>query len=188
MLLGAAAGLAGLLAADGIPAATREHPSKIFMRKAAADLFAAHKQGTVSAFQSAIERNADIGTIGDYSLGQYLAKLPPSQRARYYSGVGLFMARYFADQTRSYRIAKWDIGEATKDRNGEYLITTRVTLLSGSAYNVVWRVAPRGKSYRITDVKVAGFSLVYLQRGLFVSFVQKRKGDVGQLVAVLNNQ
>jgi ABC-type transporter MlaC component len=188
MLLGTAAGLAGLVASGGMRAATREHPSKLFMRKAAADLFAAHKLGTVSAFQSAIERHADIGTIADYSLGQYLARLPASQRPSYYAGVGLFMARYFADQTRTYRIAKWDIGEAIKDRNGEFLITTRVTLFSGSAYNVVWRLSPRGKSYRITDVKVAGFSLVYLQRGIFVSFVQKRKGDVGQLVAVLNNQ
>ncbi len=186
MLLAGAAGLGWALSPALVTAATRDHPSKIFMRKAAADLFAAHKQGTISAFQAAIERNADIGTIGDYSLGQYLARLPPSQRARYYAGVGLFMARYFADQTRTYRIAKWDIGEATKDRNGEFLITTRVTLLSGPSYNVVWRVSPRGKSYRITDVKVAGFSLVYLQRGLFVSFVQKRKGDVNQLVAVLN--
>jgi ABC-type transporter MlaC component len=187
VLVGTGVALALLVCAP-LAAATREHPAKVFMRKAAADLFAAHKLGTVSAFQAAIERNADIATIADYSLGQYLARLPASQRGRYYAGVGLFMARYFADQTRTYRIAKWDIGDATKDRNGEYLIATRVTLLSGSAYNVVWRLGQRGKTYRITDVKVAGFSLVYLQRGLFVSFVQKRKGDVNQLVAVLNNQ
>lgn len=186
--MAAAAGLAGFVAPAGIGAATREHASLVFMRKAAADLFAAHKQGTISAFQAAIGRHADLGAIGDYSLGQYLARLPPSQRGRYYAGVGLFIARYFADQTRNYRIAKWDIGDVTKDRDGEYLIATRVTLLSGAAHNVVWRIAPRGKSYRITDVKVAGFSLVYMQRGLFVSFVQKRKGDVGQLVAVLNRQ
>jgi ABC-type transporter MlaC component len=187
-VLGGAVAALVVLVGTPLAAATREHPSQVFMRKAAADLFAAHKQGTVSAFQAAIERNADIATIADYSLGQYLARLPASQRSRYYAGVGLFMARYFADQTRTHRIAKWEIGEANKDRNGEYLVTTRVTLLSGSAYNVVWRLGQRGQSYRITDVKVAGFSLVYLQRGLFVSFVQKRKGDVNQLVAVLNNQ
>ena len=37
-----------------------------------------------------------------------------------------------------------------------------------------------------TDVKVLGFSLVYLQRGIFTSFISKRNGDVGQLVIALN--
>jgi hypothetical protein len=35
-------------------------------------------------------------------------------------------------------------------------------------------------------VKVAGFSLTYFQRGLFVSYIKEKKGDVNQLVAVLN--
>jgi len=38
----------------------------------------------------------------------------------------------------------------------------------------------------VLDAKVLGFSLVYLQRGLFTSFVSKRNGNVGELVAALN--
>jgi phospholipid transport system substrate-binding protein len=178
--------IAGFLPFKPDSARGAEHPSVRYVRKVTADLFAAHKQGTVSAFLPPIQRHADIETIANYSLGQYESKLSPAQRQRYYQGVANFMARYFADQTRHYRIAKWDIGDATPDRNGDMLIGTRVTLMNGQSYSVVWRVAKRGKGYKVTDVKVAGFSLTYFQRGLFVSFIRERKGDVNQLVAVLN--
>jgi phospholipid transport system substrate-binding protein len=180
-----AAALAGLPASTQTAALAAEHPSIVYVRKVTADLFAAHKLGTVSAFLPPIQRHADIESIANYSLGQYESKLSSSQRRRYYEGVANFMARYFADQTRHYRIAKWDIGDASKDRD-DMLIDTRVTLMTGQSYSVVWRLAKRGKGYKVTDVKVAGFSLTYFQRGLFVSFIREKKGDVNQLVAVLN--
>jgi phospholipid transport system substrate-binding protein len=37
----------------------------------------------------------------------------------------------------------------------------------------------------VRDAKVLGFSMVYMQRGLFTSFISKRNGDVEQLVAAL---
>ncbi|HEY7764838.1 MAG TPA: ABC transporter substrate-binding protein [Aestuariivirgaceae bacterium] len=179
-------GFAGILstAAGGVLAA--EHPAVRYIRKVTADLFAAHKLGTVSAFLPPIQRHADIETIANYSLGQYESRLSSSQRQRYYRGVANFMARYFADQTRHYRIAKWQVGDAEESSNGDILIDSRVTLMNGQSYSVVWRLARRGKGYKVTDVKVAGFSLTYFQRGLFVSFIRERKGDVNQLVAVLN--
>ena len=177
---------AGLMTSAASDAMGAEHPSIVYVRKVTADLFAAHKLGTVSAFLPPIQRHADIAAIANYSLGQYEPRLSANQRQRYYRGVANFMARYFADQTRHYRIAKWDIGEGSEDRNGDRLINSRVTLMTGQSYSVVWRLARRGKGYKVIDVKVAGFSLTYFQRGLFVSFIRERKGDVNQLVAVLN--
>jgi phospholipid transport system substrate-binding protein len=180
-------GLCGsLLQALPGPAVSAEQAPIAYIKKVTADMFAAHKQGTVSAFLPPIQRHADIEAIAIYSLGQYESRLSPAQRQRYYQGVANFMARYFAEQTRHYRIAKWNIGEASQDRNGDTLISTRVTLLTGNSYSVVWRLAKRGKGYKVTDVKVAGFSLTYFQRGLFVSYIREKKGDVNQLVAVLN--
>jgi phospholipid transport system substrate-binding protein len=179
-------GLAGFVPCAAGSAEAAEHPAVAYIRKVTADLFAAHKLGTVSAFLPPIQRHADIETIANYSLGQYETRLSAGQRQRYYRGVANFMARYFADQTRHYRIAKWQVGSAEEDRNGDILIDSRVTLMNGQSYSVVWRLARRGKGYKVTDVKVAGFSLTYFQRGLFVSFIRERKGDVSQLVAVLD--
>jgi phospholipid transport system substrate-binding protein len=182
------AGAAFLMAAgvaEKSNAAADPHPSLDYMKKAAKDLLDAHRIGTVASFLRVIQRYADIPQIALYSLGQYQSKLPEALRQRYYRGVAVFMSRYFADESRQYPIAKYDIGDATADGN-DVLIDSKVYLMSGSTYTVVWRLSWKSKSYKITDVKVLGFSLVYLQRGLFTSYLSKRDGDISQLVAALD--
>lgn len=185
LLIGAGSAIAvsSLLGATSVQAA--EHPSIIYMRQAGKDLLNAHRQGTVASFLRAIQRYADVPDIALYSLGQYKSKLSERQRQLYYRGVAVFMARYFADQSRIYPVAKYEIGEATADGK-EIVIDTRVFLLSGSTYKVSWRLAWKGKSYKIVDAKVLGFSMIFLQRGIFTSYLSKRNGDINQLVAALN--
>jgi phospholipid transport system substrate-binding protein len=176
----------GLAMAFVPPALAAEHPSVTYMKKVAKDMLNAHRQGTVASFKRAIQRHADVAAIADYSLGQYRAKLPAGQKERYYGGVATFMARYFADQSREYPIAKYEIGEAKATDGKDVQVNTKVYLLSGQTYTVVFNLGWRGGRYRVTDVKVLGFSLVYLQRGIFTSFISKRNGNVGELVTALN--
>ena len=175
--------LAGMVARPDFAAA--EHPAMAFMRTAARDLLNANRQGTVGAFRDAISHNADVSAIADYSLGQYKDKLTATQRGAYYAGTQTFMARYFADQSREYRVAKYELGDATADGQ-DVMIDSKVYLMSGQTYTVQWRLTSRRGRYVLNDVKVLGFSLVYMQRGLFTSFVSKRNGDVAQLIAALN--
>jgi phospholipid transport system substrate-binding protein len=176
------AGTAVLGAGSAVAA---DHPSMKYMRQVAKDLLAANRQGTVASFLRAIQRHADVPEIAIYSLGQYKGSLPSGQRDLYYRGVATFMSRYFADQSREYRVAKYELGEARSD-DKDVLIPSKVFLITGATYSVTWRLSPRGKSYKVTDAKVLGFSLVYMQRNLFTSFLSKRNGDIGQLVAALN--
>jgi phospholipid transport system substrate-binding protein len=62
-----------------------------------------------------------------------------------------------------------------------------VTLASGSSYTVVWRMGKSGSGYRIRDVQVLGFSLRYLQRSIFQSFIAKRGGTFQALYAALTD-
>lgn len=178
----------GMIAASAVsPAfAAADQHSLIYMKQVAKDLLNANRLGTVASFRRAIQRHADVGDIAIYSLGPYKGKLPETQRHRYYGGVATFMARYFADQSREYRVAKYSLGGATDAGDDEVLIPCKVYLMSGETYTVNWRLAKRGGNYKIVDTRVLGFSLVYLQRNLFTSFLSKRNGDVGQLVAALN--
>lgn len=164
----------------------QDPPSLAYMKQVAKDLFAAHRQGTVDSFRRAIQRHADIASIADYSLGQYASRMSAGQKPQYYKGVATFMARYFADESHEYRLAKYTVGDARQDDDGDVLVDTKVYLMSGSTYTVVWRLARRGSGYKVTDAKILGFSLVYLQRGIFQSYLSKRNGDVSQLVAALN--
>lgn len=178
----------GLIAAAAMsPAfAAADRASLVYMKQVAKDLLNANRLGTVASFRRAIQRHADVGDIAIYSLGRYKGQLTATQRSRYFGGVATFMARYFADQSREYRVAKYEIGEPSVAGGGDVLIASKVYMMTGQTYTVNWRLARRGGRYKIVDAKVLGFSLVYMQRNLFTSYLSKRDGDVGQLVAALN--
>ncbi len=175
----------GLAAALASPAFASDSAAISYMKKVAKDMLNAHRQGTVAAFKRAIQRHADVPAIADYSLGQYKPKLPASQKQAYYAGTVSFMSRYFADQSRDYTVAKYEIGKANADGK-DVSVQTKVFLMSGQSYTVVWKLVKKGSGYKVGDAKVMGFSLIYLQRGIFTSYLSKRNGDVTQLVAALN--
>lgn len=180
------AAIAALASAFAAPAfAAGEDAAVAYMKKVAKDMLAAHRQGTVASFKRAIQRHADVAGIADYSLGQYKAKLQASQKQAYYSGTATFMARYFADQSRDYVVSKYVVGEAEVDGK-DISVDTKVYLMNGQSYTVVWRLGKKGSGFKVEDAKVLGFSLIYLQRGIFTSFLSKRSGDVAQLVTALN--
>lgn len=179
---------AGALAVAGrAPAgAASKHPALAYMQKVANDLFRAQKDGTVGAYLQVINRHADVPAIALYALGRYKSDLAKADYQRYYRGVAVFMSRYFADQTRQYRVAKAEFNEEPTSEGDDTLVRTKITLMSGSTYNVVFRLSRNGSGYKVSDVTVLGFSLSYLQRGIFLSFLSKRNGDLGQLITALN--
>lgn len=172
------------VAALATPALADDHPSIMFMNQMAKDLLHAHRQGTVSAFLRVILRYADVSGISDYSLGDY--KVPGNEKSRYLHGVSSFMARYFAEQSRSYPVAKYEIGEATVAGNKDVIVGSKVYLMSGQTYSVSWQLSWIDGQYKIVDAKFLGFSMTYQQRSLFTSYIGKHNGDVGQLIVALN--
>lgn len=180
------AAVPALLALFVAPAlAAAEEQAIAYMRKVAKDMLNAHRQGTVASFRRAIQRHANVAAIAEYSLGQYRSRLAAGQKQALYGGTATFMARYFADQSREYAVAKYEVGEARPDGK-DVSVQTKVYLMNGKSYTVVWRLSRRGSGFKVEDAKVMGFSLIYLQRGIFTSFLSKRNGDVAQLVAALN--
>lgn len=162
------------------------HPSVSFMNLVGKDMLHAHRQGTVSAFLRVIQRYADVPGISDYLLGEY--EVPQASQGTYQRGVANFISRYFAEQSRKYPIAKFEIGEATVGENKDIYVSSKVYLMSGQDYNVTWHLSWIGGSYEVIDAKVLGFSLTYWERGDFNQFLKKNNGDVKVLIAALNRQ
>lgn len=156
------------------------------MKRIANALRNAQNVGTRSAFRQVIRKYADVPAIALYSLGRYKAKLKKSRRSRYYRGVQAFMGRYFSNESRRYKVAKTKINSNVKPDGKDVLIETKVKLTSGTNYNVQWRLSKRRSGYKIVDVKVLGFSMTYLQRGMFTSYVRKKSGNVEELITALN--
>jgi phospholipid transport system substrate-binding protein len=175
----------GLLAAAmASPAIAADHPSVTFMNQMGKDLLHAHRLGTVSAFLRVIQRYADVQGISDYSLGTY--KVSSSDKDHYQRGVATFMSRYFVEQSRSYPVAKYEVGEATVAENNDVIVATKIYMMSGQTYSVNWQVSWVNGQYRVVDAKFLGFSMTYQQRNLFTAFIAKHEGDVGKLIIALN--
>jgi phospholipid transport system substrate-binding protein len=167
-------GLALIAAAQ--PAAA-EHPSVGYLRQVAKDMLAAHRQGTISAFLRAIQRHADLNGIGKYVLGNYIDKLPSSQLARYNRGVANYMALFFANGSRDYTVAKYDIGEATVDADKNVLVDSTIYLLTGRSYNATWKLVWINGGYKVRDVRVLGFWMTAQQKSDFANFLGSSKPD-----------
>jgi phospholipid transport system substrate-binding protein len=182
--------LLALLAAGAVTpslatVAHAEHPSVGYMKQVAKDLLAAHRQGTVPSFLRVVQRHADVPSIAQNALGKYGEKLSSGQKTKYQRGVATYMARYFALQSRDYTVAKYEVGEATVDANKDVLVESKVFLLTGQVYNVAWRLVWRDGRYKVRDAKVLGFWLTNFQRSDFVSYLDKRNGDIDKLIKAL---
>ena len=162
------------------------HPAVRQMEKVADELIKAQRTGTISSFSAIIRRHADVPEIANFSLGRYRSKLPKSKRSAYYRGVQRFMARYFATNSRQYRVAKATINPTVTPNGKHVYVDTKVKLQSGATYNLRWRLAKRRGRYKIVDVKILVFSMVTQQRALFYNFLSKKNGDVNALVLALN--
>jgi ABC-type transporter MlaC component len=157
-----------------------DHPSVVFMNEVASQLLRAHRLGTASAFARVVQRYADVPGIAESSLGDY--KMDRSLLPQYHHGVVQFISYYFADQSRTYPIAKYEIGEATVAANKDVIISSRVYLMAGQTYTVNWQLGWVDGTYKITDAKILGFSMVAQERSMFTSFIAKNKGDPAELV------
>jgi len=177
-----AAAAIGMGATDA--AASNSNAAVRFMKRVVADLMAAQRDGRVVAYYRVISRRADLPAIALYSLGRYRSKLPHSKRRAFYHGVGAFMARYFAGQSKDYRVVKADFTDSPRRDGDTTLVDSTLTLASGSTYHVVWRLVHHQSGFRISDVRVLGFSLVYLQKRLFQSYIWE-KGSLEALVSAL---
>ena len=167
------------------PALAEDHPSLVYMRQVAKDMLAAHRQGTVAAFLRVVQRHADIPDIAQDALGKYSGSLQASQRGRYQKGVATYLARYFALSSRDYTVAKYELGDASVNKDKDVLISSRVYLMTGQTYTVSWKLVWRGGHYKVRDVSVLGFWLTNFQRKDFTDYLAKRNGNIDMLITAL---
>ena len=174
------------LATRSLPGHAGENPAAVkFMKTVARSLVNAQRIGTRSAFRNVIRKYADLPTIAMYSLGRYRNKLKKSKRSKYYQGVNAFMGNYFATESRRNIVVQTQVNTDVKTKGNKAIVASKVKVSSGTVYNVTWQLVKRNRGYKIVDVKVLGFSLAYLQRGLFSSFLKKKNGNVDLLIAAL---
>ncbi len=179
---------ASALALANLPsasAAATKDPIVRYMNRVAVRLQKAARQASPPAFLHVIRKHADTPSIASYSLGRYHSGLKRSRRKSYYNGVARLIAHYFAEQTKEYKVDRFEMGSKTWQDGKYHFIDSKVVLTSGSRYTVRWKIVKSGKRHRIADVRVLGYWLTNLLRKDFENFVKSRGDNVSALLAAL---
>ena len=189
MLTGAAATAGiGMSALTPTPASAAKDPIVQFMNNSAQRLLKAARNGSPKGFLRFIMRYTDVSGLAMYSLGSYQSGLQKKYRRMYFRGMARHIMRYFTYQSRQYRVVRAEVGEKSWREGDSYYIDTKLTLLTGSTYNVRWEIVRRKNRYKIANVRVLGFWLARFQRSQFENYIAKQGGRVNALVAVLHNR
>lgn len=156
-----------------------------FMNDLARSAIQANQTVSRSDLEKIIRDNVDVETIGDYSLGSYLGKLPKSEFEKYYDSVTNFMARYAATQSKYYQVENVEFYRPKHHRDNTITLKSKITMSSGTSYRVKWKIIQTDGQYKVLDASIFGFWLSPFQRRLFQSYVRENNHDVHALVAVL---
>jgi ABC-type transporter MlaC component len=156
------------------------------MNKLGEDLLHAHRLGTKSALLRVVERYADLEAIADQSITGH--DVPHGEEADYQRGVARFIARYIAEQSHTYPVAKFEVGEATVDKDKNVLVESKIFMMAGQTYSVSWKLNWVGNTYKVADARFLGFSMVNQEHSIFSDYISKNAGDVKALIVALLRQ
>lgn len=168
-----------------LASSARAESPAAFMQRVANELIAASRTGSVQSFASVIRSHADVPSIGLKALGGYAKALPRSDRPAYYNGMINFIARYAGKEAPKYPVASAVMVGQSRSGATAY-VDSRVTLRSGSTYDVRWILIRRGRVYKVRDAEVIGFRMTSFLDTLFQNYISENGGNPKALVLALN--
>jgi ABC-type transporter MlaC component len=162
-----------MLAASTITASATNCPGAAIVKNAASAFLGAARNGSSSAFASALARHADIGGVALFALGKYRDELPASRRGEYFRNAHRYMSRFLASHARRFNNAS----AVTIESCSGGLIATATD--SGS--RMLWRVS----GGQVQDVRISGVWLALQLRSKFTGIIRRNDGDVTALLNYL---
>jgi len=141
-------------------------------------------------FRTAFLRNADINTIGRFTLGKYARTINSSERKIFNKLLGRFIVKVFIGRMRGTKSTGLKILGTTERKKGrDYLVKSLVNLPSAAPIRVNWRIF-KNKSGRLKlfDISIEGLWLAQEQRSIFVNIISRNNGKISGLLTHLKQQ
>jgi len=139
---------------------------------AGAAFLGAAKQGSASAFASALASYADMDKITIFALGRYQNQLSPSRRAELTHLTSRYVSSTLADFAAKFRGTSIN---AIECRSGE--VISRFNRGAKGAQRVTWRIS----GSKITDVNIQNVWLGQLLRDNFATVIKQGGGSIDAL-------
>lgn len=157
-----------------------------FMRRAAASLINAQKQGTAESFQRVVKQYGHVPAIGLAALGNYRQGLARGDRRLYYRGLARFIGRYAAQESPKYIVDRVKFAPSSIRDGRSIFVDSQIVLKNGGTYEVRWLLVPNRKTFKVRDAQVLSFWVSPFLQSLFQNYISENGGQVGSLVIALN--
>lgn len=141
-----------------------------------------------AAFRAVLQNNFDLPYMGRLALGTHWNEASEQQRAR-------ILAAFETAEVRAYRerlgqLDGWTltIEKVVSRPNSVWIVDSLFSHTSGQSIKIDWEVRDNGQDPRITDVRIAGVSMLLTKRSEFNSYILNHGGAVEPLVEELEGR
>ena len=141
-------------------------------------------------FMKLVERGFDLPWIAKFVLGRSWKTASPDQQKEYLSLfknlVELTYSKRFIDYSQQKIIVS---GHKMGKRKFIFVESQLADPKNPKAnVNIVWRLVPKGNSFKIVDVVIAGISMAITQRNEYSAVIKRNNGSFDSLLAAMKVQ
>lgn len=137
--------------------------------------------------QTVVDEVVDTKQIAQFCLGRYWRVATPAQRQRFVQLFHRVLLDGVTGQISGYRGVRIDLGRALV-RGQTTIVQSTVHRPDQAAVDADWVVAGTAAGLRIQDVVAEGVSMRLTRRSDYGSYLASNRGNVGALLAAMQNQ
>lgn len=143
------------------------------------------QSGTIADFEKIFIRYADVNTIARSTLGADARSASKSQLAAYSKAFRGYVSRKYGKRFREFVGGKIEVQSVRKVKSF-YEVKTLTTLKGSSPFELNFLVSDRSGKDLFFDMVIEGISLRLSERTEIGAMLDRRKGNLDQLIADLN--
>ncbi|MFZ4125965.1 MAG: MlaC/ttg2D family ABC transporter substrate-binding protein [Rickettsiales bacterium] len=119
----------------------------------------------------------DIPFIGRFVLGRHWNMATPAQQQAYLKAYEPFLMKGYVGRIAKYSGQSYKLGNAKQEADGSAVVTMEILDPGKPSVFVDYRLRDEKTSFKVTDIKVEGVSLLSTQRDEFNSVVNNKGID-----------
>ncbi|UWQ15936.1 ABC transporter substrate-binding protein [Aliiroseovarius sp. M344] len=142
----------------------------------------ASEAAMIKKFEGVFAKYADVDFIALSALGPDARSASSSQKSAFIKAFRSYIARRYGSRFREFQGGTINV-VSSKEVKSRYEVLTKTQLKGKSPFDVVFVVS--SKNGKFIDMQVEGISIVKSERKEIGAMLDRRKGDLNQLIADL---
>lgn len=182
---------AGALTMSGIPALASERTATALVDKVVADINKVIASGQSEAqmfktFEQIFARYADVPTISRYALGVEARSASKAQLSNFSNAFQTYISRKYGRRFREFIGGRIEVQSASAVKSF-YEVKTQAFLAGRSPFEVTFLVSDRSGKDLFFNLFIEGINMLLTERTEIGAQLDKRKGNLDQLIKDLPN-